>query len=91
MKFLGHLKSRINKSEITIDIHNTETLRNFIIKLVDIVPELRDIISKEDILNNYLILVNDIDINVYGGVDKFIVKNEDIVTLIPIAHGGCDC
>ncbi|MEM1541294.1 MAG: MoaD/ThiS family protein [Ignisphaera sp.] len=88
MRFLGHLKSRIGLPEVDVEIHDEEPLHNFLTRLANRVPELKSIINSRDLQNEYLILVNDVDVNVYGEIDNAVVKNEDTITIIPIAHGG---
>lgn len=36
----------------------------------------------------YLLLINGVDINVYGDLNSVKVKNDDAIIFIPIVHGG---
>lgn len=86
MRFLGHLRSRIGLSEIDVETYGGELLRDFFNKLADILPELKHVVN--DPLGEYLILINDVDVNVYGGINSVVIKSEDVITIIPIVHGG---
>lgn len=61
----------------------------FLDKLADSYPELNDVIKNvKEGSGEYLLLVNDIDINVYGGIDKVRIRNSDTIIFVPIVHGG---
>jgi len=91
VKFLGHLKTRINLDELSIPIEGEEPLVDFLTKIVNLKPELQQVIkSIKEFSGEYLFLINDVDIHVYGDLDKIKIKNDDVIVFVPIAHGGTE-
>lgn len=89
VRFLGHLRTQLGLSEINVEVVGNETLTSFLKKLSNLFPSLRDIIkSVIEFRGEYLLLLNDVDVNVYGELDKVVVKDCDILTIVPIVHGG---
>lgn len=86
---MGHLRVRLRTNEIEITITDEESLYTVLDKLVNTYSELYDIVKNvKESLGEYLLLVNDVDVNVYGGIDKVKVRNSDTITFVPIVHGG---
>lgn len=44
--------------------------------------------SIKEFSGEYMLLINDVDVNVYGGLDNVKIKNDDVVVFVPIVHGG---
>ncbi|MEM1525558.1 MAG: MoaD/ThiS family protein [Ignisphaera sp.] len=89
MKFLGHIRTRFGLSEIEVPISSEESLMTFLDKLSNLYPELQPVIENiKESSSEYLILINGIDVNVHGDVNKVEIKNGDEVIFLPIVHGG---
>lgn len=72
-----------------IEIKNVESLISFLNKLIDLFPNLRDIVKNLiESRGEYLLLINDVDIGVYGDLSVINIKNSDVLIFIPIVHGG---
>lgn len=89
MKFLGHLRTRFGLNEVEVAIGNEESLTDFLGKLANLYPELQTVIRNiTEYSGEYLILINGIDVNVYGDISRIKVRNSDEITFLPIVHGG---
>lgn len=89
MKFLGHLRTRFGLSEVEVPISSEESLMVFLDKLSNLYPELRAVIENiRESSGEYLLLINGIDVNVYGDISKVEIKNNDEIIFLPIVHGG---
>lgn len=86
---MGHLRVRLKTDEIEISIASEEPLHLFLDRLANSYPDLCDVIkSIKDNTGEYLLLVNDVDVNIYGGIDKVRVRDNDILIFVPVVHGG---
>ncbi|MEM1645873.1 MAG: MoaD/ThiS family protein [Ignisphaera sp.] len=89
VKLLGYLRTRFGLNEIEIAIEDEESLMNFLDKLVNLYPEFQTIIKNiTEYSGEYLVLINGIDINVYGDISKVKIRNSDEIIFLPIVHGG---
>lgn len=89
VKFLGHLRTRFGLSEVEIPISSEESLMVFLDKLSNLYPELRAVIENiRESSGEYLLLINGIDVNVYGDISKVEIKNNDEIIFLPTVHGG---
>lgn len=91
MRLLGHLKQRAGFSEIDVDIQNEETLPHFLQTLSSIYPTLQEVVKaflEGRRYGEYLLLINDVDANVYDKIDDIVIKNSDVITIVPVVHGG---
>ncbi|MHA1754375.1 MAG: MoaD/ThiS family protein [Candidatus Odinarchaeia archaeon] len=89
-RFLATLKDLVGNSEVKLELNKETSL----LKLFDCLEEKADLPIKKIIRENFsdykntmIILVNDKEINTLNGLNT-IVKNGDIVTFIPVVHGG---
>lgn len=89
VRFLGHLRTILGVTETNIEIQNNEVLANFLDKLANLLPQLGNVIKDiKEHSGEYLLLINDVDVNVYGDIKEILIKNGDTIIFIPIAHGG---
>uniref|UniRef100_A0A7C2VH61 MoaD/ThiS family protein n=1 Tax=Ignisphaera aggregans TaxID=334771 RepID=A0A7C2VH61_9CREN len=70
-------------------VQGDEPLTNLLERLKMLYPGLRDVIdSIKELAGEYILLINGVDANVYGDIESIKIKDDDIITLVPIAHGG---
>lgn len=82
VKLLGGAKKSLSADMISIDINDLT-----ISELVDYLQKMKPADTPDLDENNLIIAVNGIDSSALEG--KFTkLKNDDIVTIIPIIHGG---
>ena len=81
IKYIANLKARVGVDQERIE---ARTLREIISKVSEKVPDLVDFDGKTTGL--YVILVNDIDYRLLG--EDYILSEEDIISIIPVIHGG---
>ncbi|MFQ5969720.1 MAG: MoaD/ThiS family protein [Nitrososphaerales archaeon] len=81
VKLLGGAKKIVGKDDVSIEKGNA--------KLKDIVEILRIMSSNNTIFNssNMLIVVNGVESSMLGGIEAQ-VKDGDVVSIIPVVHGG---
>ncbi|MFQ5940216.1 MAG: MoaD/ThiS family protein [Nitrososphaerales archaeon] len=81
VKLLGGARKIVGKEEISIEMHS--------MKVSEIVRMLSSMSSDTKIFNptNMLIVVNGVELSIIGGLDAR-VNNGDIVSIVPVVHGG---
>ncbi|PWV37319.1 MAG: hypothetical protein DJ555_02860 [Desulfurococcaceae archaeon] len=88
IRLLGSLKVYSGKEELVIKIDGKVKLRDLLVSLVKLEPSLSRAIEADGrVKPGYLVFINDADYMVYQGLDTE-VSDEDIITLMPISHGG---
>ena len=90
VRFVGVFRSISGKKELTIKFRETDTVKTFIMKIIDELPGLnRALIDPglEDPRPNTLILVNGREIGVLNGLET-VLKDGDEVVFVPVLHGG---
>lgn len=89
VRFLGHLRTRLNIDELNIPVEGEISLTDLLTKISNLKPELQQIIkSIVEYTSEYLLLINDVDINVYGDLNKVKIRDGDTVVFVPVVHGG---
>ncbi len=90
IRLLGSLKLYAGKEEIEIDVKEETRLREVLKDLVRREPSLSRAIEQDGkVKPGYLIFINDADYMVFEGLET-VVRNSDVITILPISHGGAD-
>ncbi|MEM1665823.1 MAG: MoaD/ThiS family protein [Nitrososphaerota archaeon] len=86
VELIGHLKSVVGKDVLELKIEGNVPL----LEVLKILPkELKDILLKDGKLRpGFLLLLNGSDIRSLNKDVKTIVLDGDVLTIIPIIHGG---
>lgn len=86
VELIGHLKSVVNKDVLEIKIEDHISL----FEVLDMLPkELKDILLEGGKLRSgFLLLLNGSDIRSIDENLETLVSDEDVLTIIPIIHGG---
>ncbi len=91
IRVYGHLKSYIGRESIDIDLGNEKMNLRMILKMLnDLFPTIM-LISEENrniLVQDYLVLINGVDVRVFDNVDDIYIENGDEIDIIPITHGG---
>jgi molybdopterin converting factor small subunit len=90
VRFVGSLRAFVRKSKLTLQLDESASIRELIVRIVADQPKLkRALIDPEldDPRTNSLILVNGKEIGVLEGLDTKL-ENGDELTLISVVHGG---
>ncbi len=88
ISFRGPLINTLNMSKISLDLNPTATLRGALELLIQRYPAIKTIWSTpEDIDRGALILCNEIDAALRGGLDMRLDEG-DAVTILSLIHGG---
>lgn len=85
VKLIPPLDKEVGSKEINVSMKESTTVFDILNKL-SLEYKVRLVIDN-DLNPGYLVLLNDKDINVLEGL-KTKVKNGDILTIIPVSHGG---
>jgi molybdopterin converting factor small subunit len=88
VEFFGTLRKRHGERRVITLV--TGTLSSLLQQLPDandVVPDVSWKSGGIDARSDLLILVNGVEVSVYNGCDPKL-KHGDVVTLIPVAHGG---
>lgn len=90
IRLLGSLKVYSGKEEIELEVSGKTRLREVLSKLVKLEPSLSRAIEDDGkIKPGYLVFINDADYMVYQGLETE-VGGGDIITIMPVSHGGSD-
>ena len=89
LKFIGAIRQISGKKQLTINHQESSTLKDLIVKLVEDMPGLKNIIGAGlgDSNSSSLILINGSEISVLKGLDTPL-KDGDEIVFIPVVHGG---
>jgi len=80
--FVGHLKKLFGKEEVNLD-GNFRDISEFFIYISNLREDKRISINRQ----NTLFFVNGVEISALGELGTKL-KGDDIITLVPITHGG---
>ncbi|MEM4969999.1 MAG: MoaD/ThiS family protein [Sulfolobales archaeon] len=90
IRLLGSLKLYAGKEEIEMKIDREVRLRDVLRDLVRREPSLSRAIEEDGrVKPGYLIFINDADYMVFEGLET-IVRDSDIITILPVSHGGAN-
>ncbi|MGY5856460.1 MAG: MoaD/ThiS family protein [Candidatus Thorarchaeota archaeon] len=88
IKFRGPIAREIDGGVIEIELEDGLTLRNLFSKILEQNSYLQSVWrSPVEIDRDSMILCNEVDIGVTGGLETTL-KNGDILTILPLVHGG---
>ncbi len=91
IRVYGHLKSYIGQGIININLgdekKNLKTILKMINELFPTIPLLFEE-NKNIISQDYLVLVNGVDVRVFDDISEIYIENDDEIDIIPITHGG---
>ncbi len=81
VKLLGGARKIIGKDQVAIEAQS--------IKVNEIIKMIRSMSSNSDIFNtaNMLIVVNGVELSLLGGLEAQ-VNDGDVVSVVPVVHGG---
>ena len=82
VRLIGGIKKSFNSEEITLEIENV-TLEKLLALLLETQPKNTPKID----LNNIMIAINGADSSAINGKST-IIKKDDLISIIPIIHGG---
>jgi molybdopterin synthase sulfur carrier subunit len=90
IRLLGVFRGMVGKDQLSVKL-NHATVRTAVQALAELMPsEARRLLIDPELNDprpNALVLLNDREINVLKGMETE-VKNNDVLTIIPVAHGG---
>lgn len=88
VRLLGSLKVYAGKEELEIEVSEGAKLREVLALLVKREPSLSRAIEEDGrVRPGYLVFINDADYMVFEGLETPL-KNSDVVTILPVSHGG---
>jgi len=91
IRVYGHLKSHIGQGSIDIDLGTEKKNLKVVLKMINELFPTISLLSEENrniISQDYLILVNGIDVRVFDDISEIYIENDDEIDIIPITHGG---
>jgi molybdopterin converting factor small subunit len=88
VRFRGPIAGRMGTSEVSMDVEKDASLRELLRKLIESRKEVRAVwTTPEQLDQNTLLLRNEIDTELTGGLDTQL-SNGDTVVILPLVHGG---
>lgn len=89
IELYGFLRSLLNSKEIDVEVSENSTLREVLSTVYNRIPELREeAIAVDGSLKPYFMLfINEVDYELLGGYN-YVVRDGDIIQLVPVSHGG---
>ena len=88
IRFRGPIAREIEGGIVEVELEKSSTLRNLFSKILEQNSYLQSVWRKPaEIDRDSMILYNDVDIGVTGGLETTL-KDGDILTILPLVHGG---
>ncbi len=88
IKFKGPIAKQLNGDSVTVEIEAKSSLADTLAKVIEGQSHLQKIWREpQEIDRDSMILCNGVDIGVHGGL-KMTVSDGDILTILPLVHGG---
>jgi molybdopterin converting factor small subunit len=88
IRFRGPLANRITGGAIEMNVEEGLTISGLLDTLLQHEPNVKTLWRNPiEVDRDSLILCNDVDIGVVGGLDA-IARDGDILTILPLVHGG---
>ena len=88
IRFRGPITKRLDNPVFEISIEEESIIRTIIQMLLEREKEVKEIwIDAEKMDREAMILLNDVDIGLTGGLDTSI-RNDDELIILPLVHGG---
>jgi molybdopterin converting factor small subunit len=88
IKFRGPITKRLNNPAFSLEIEKESNIREIMQMLFEMEKEVKEIWTDVEIMErDALVLVNDVDIGLTGGLNT-IVKQGDQLIVLPLVHGG---
>ena len=88
IRFRGPLASRMSEPTFQIDVDESISLRELLQKIIGRESIVRDVWEDENRMDREaLILCNETDVGLTGGLDTVIQDGDELV-ILPLVHGG---
>jgi molybdopterin converting factor small subunit len=88
IRFRGPIAGHITGGALEMDVKEGLTIASLLDVVIEQEPYVRTLWKDPtEIDRDSLILCNDVDIGVIGGLDA-IARNGDVLTILPLVHGG---
>ena len=88
VRFKGPIGGHVTGGAVEVELQNESTISELLSRLMQQVPYLQTIWnSASEIDRDSMILCNEVDIGVSGGLSS-IVNDGDVLTILPLVHGG---
>ncbi|MFW9909800.1 MAG: MoaD/ThiS family protein [Candidatus Thorarchaeota archaeon] len=88
VRFRGPIGSHITGSAVEVNLQSSITITELLSHVMKQVPYLQTIWnSPTEIDRDSMILCNEVDIGVSGGLNS-LVNDGDVLTILPLVHGG---
>ncbi|MEM2207508.1 MAG: MoaD/ThiS family protein [Sulfolobales archaeon] len=88
IELYGFLRNLVGSKDVIMEVPEGSTLREVLSITSSKVPGLREAINLDGQLKPYFMLfINEVDYELLGGYD-YIMRDGDLIQLLPISHGG---
>ncbi|MFW9807221.1 MAG: MoaD/ThiS family protein [Candidatus Thorarchaeota archaeon] len=88
LQLRGPLAKKFKNGTIEIELHNGAVLSDLLTQLIESEDSVRGVWESPEVIDrDALILCNDTDVGLSGGLDTKLSEG-DIVTVLPLIHGG---
>jgi molybdopterin converting factor small subunit len=84
----GHLRGLVGSSELSLEVPDGLTFGEFLKTLASRYRGFSDVISAQgEVRPLYIVFINGRDLELLGGYG-YVVRDGDVVSLVPVSHGG---
>jgi molybdopterin converting factor small subunit len=88
LQFRGPLAKKFQEGVIEIELQNGCSLSDLLSKVIEKEESVREVWDSPEVIDrDALVLCNEADIGLSGGLDT-ILKEDDTVVVLPLIHGG---
>ncbi len=88
VRFRGPIGGHVTGGAVEVELQNGATINELLSRVMQQVPYLQTIWNSAiEIDRDSMILCNEVDIGVSGGLSS-LVNDGDVLTILPLVHGG---
>ena len=88
LQFRGPLAKKFQEGRIELDIGNGTTLADLLRKAINSEESIREVWDSPEVIDrDAIVLCNDADVGLSGGLET-VLSDGDVVMILPLIHGG---
>lgn len=88
LQFRGPLAKKFQKGAIEIDLETGASLSDLLIKVIDREKSVKEVWDSPEVIDrDALVLCNEADIGLSGGLETKLNEG-DVIVILPLIHGG---
>ena len=88
LQFRGPLSNKFQKGVVEVELKNNASLSDLLCKVIEEEESVREVWNVPEVIDrDALVLCNEVDVGLSGGLDAKLTDG-DVIVVIPLIHGG---